>query len=209
VRQKPTANNAYKSCRQSLIININLDCRHALYANVGSHFLRSSDQMEIVDQETKDKVLSKITRHLNISHYYDIHELSDEQFTDKYGYWGVGQENFLEVRFYPETNGLTQLKKLLSQEDEYFILPIDKDRKIFKDKISHIDTLFNDHRQAHVIILDIKFNWLVIKNEFNKLIGMGDQIKKKMAKKIHMSFDSERIMYSTTDEKAEEGQPNK
>ena len=29
-------NNAYKSCRQSLIIN--LDCRHALYANVGSNW---------------------------------------------------------------------------------------------------------------------------------------------------------------------------
>jgi hypothetical protein len=165
--------------------------------------------MEIIDQETKEKVLSKVSRHLNISHYYDIHELSDEQFTDKYGYWGIGQQNFLEVRFYPETNGLIQLKKLVSQDDEYFILPIDKDRKIFRDKISQIDQLFTDHRSAHVIISDIKFNWLVIKNEFNKLIGMGEQIKKKMGKKIHLSFDNEKIMYSTTDEKDGKEQPNK
>ena len=38
---------------------------------------------------------------------------------------------------------------------------------------------------------------------------MGDQIKRKMTKKIHMSFDNERIMYSTTDEKTEEEQSNK
>jgi hypothetical protein len=60
-----------------------------------------------------------------------------------------------------------------------------------------------------VIISDIKFNWLVIKNEFNKLIGMGEQIKKKMGKKIHLSFDNEKIMYSTTDEKDGKEQPNK
>lgn len=157
--------------------------------------------MEIIDKETKDKVLSKVARHLNISHYYDIHELSDEEFSDKHGYWGIGQQNFLEIRFFPETNGLAQLTRLLSQDDEYFILPIDKDRRIFRGGISLVDQLFTDHRQAHVIVSDIKFNWIVIKNEFNKLIGMGDQIKKKMAKKIHMSFDSERIMYSTTDAK--------
>jgi hypothetical protein len=165
--------------------------------------------MEIVEQETKDKVLGKFGRHLNISHYYDIHELSGEAFKDKYGSWGIGQQNFLEIRFYPETNGLVQLKKLLSQDEEYFILPIDKSRKIFRDKISLVDELFSDHQQAHVIISDIKFNWIVIKNEFNKLIGMGDQIKKKIEKKIHMSFDSERIMYSLTDDKESDEEPSK
>lgn len=157
--------------------------------------------MEIHDQETKDKVLSKAKRHLNISCYYDIHELSFDEFMDKYGHWGNGQRNFFEVRFYPETDGLAQLMKLLLQDEEYFILPVDKDRKIFRDKISRLDQLFADHRKAHVIILDAKFNWLIIKNNFNKLIGIGDQIQKRMKKKIHMSFDNERIMYSITDAK--------
>jgi hypothetical protein len=160
--------------------------------------------MEIVDEKTKKKVLDKVARHLNIFHYYDIHELSSEEFSDKYGYWGIPQENFFEIRFYPETNVLGQLKKLLSREDEYFFLPIESSRNIYKNKIDIIDQLFNDHAKAHVIVVDPKFNWILIKNEFNKLIGMGDQIKRKIEKKTHMTFDNERIMYSATDSKQEE-----
>jgi hypothetical protein len=165
--------------------------------------------MKIVDQETKDKVLTKVARHLDINEYYDIHELSDEVFMEKYGHWGIGQQNFVEIRFYPETNGLGQLKKLLSQDDEYFILPIDRNRRVYKDKLSIVDELFNDHRQAHVIVSDIKFNWVLIKNDFNKLIGMGDQMKKKIGKMIYMSFDNERIMYSLTDSKDKHEQHTK
>jgi hypothetical protein len=155
--------------------------------------------MNTVDQETKDKVLNKVARHLAIHEYYDIHDLPDEVFTEKYGHWGLGQQNFVEIRFYPETNGLIQLKKLLSSDDEYFILPIDKNRRVYRDKISIVDELFSDHRQAHVIVSDIKFNWILIKTDFNKLIGMGDQMKKKIGKMIHMCFDNEKIMYSLTD----------
>jgi hypothetical protein len=160
--------------------------------------------VEIVDQETKDKVLDKVGRHLDITEYYDIHELSDEAFMDKYGHWGIGQQNFVEIRFYPETNGLAQVKKLLSQDDEYYILPIDRGRKIYRSKIGMLDELFKDYQQAHVIVSDLKFNWILIKNEFNKVIGIGDQMKRGIGKKIHMAFDNERIMYSLTDTK--EGQ---
>jgi hypothetical protein len=153
--------------------------------------------MKIVDKQTKNNVLEKISRHMNIIHYYDIHELTDAEFTEKYGYWGIGQQNFLEVRFYPETNVLMQLTKILSANEEYFILPIDNQRRIFKDKINLLDNLFTDHLSAHVIIADGKFNWILIKNEFNKLIGIGSQIKKRMAKKIHMTFDKEKIMHSS------------
>ena len=155
--------------------------------------------MEIIDEETKNKVLSKVAKHLNIFHYYDINELSHEEFWDKHRYWGIEQQNFLEIRFYPETNVLVQLKKLLSREEEYFVLPIESDRNIYRDKIDIIDQLFNDHARAHFIVVDTKFNWILIKNEFNKLIGVGDQMKRKIQKKIHIAFDSERIMYSTTD----------
>jgi len=162
--------------------------------------------MEIVDQETKDRVLTEVSRHLNIREYYDIHELTGEEFTEKCGHWGIGQKNFIEIRFYPETNGLIQLKKLLSRDDEHLILPIDKSRKIFRGEISVIDQLFNDDKKAQVIVADIKFNWILIKNEFNKIIGIGNQIKKRMKKKIQMCFDNERIMYSSTDSK--EGEEN-
>jgi hypothetical protein len=67
-----------------------------------------------------------------------------------------------------------------------------------------LDELFKDYQQAHVIVSDLKFNWILIKNEFNKVIGIGDQMKRGIGKKIHMAFDNERIMYSLTDTK--EGQ---
>lgn len=153
--------------------------------------------MEIVDGATKNRVLSKVKKYLNIDHYYDAHELSDNEFMDKYGYFGgVHPRDALEVRFYPETNVLTQMKKILSEEDGCFVLPIDSNRRIYRDKIAIIDELFADHWKAHVIVMDVKFNWILIKNEFNKLIGVGNQIKKKMGKRIHMAFDKERIMYS-------------
>ena len=160
--------------------------------------------MEIVDQETKDEILSKVTRYLNIRHYYDFHELSAEKTLDKYGYYGIEQQDFHEIRFFPKTNCLDQLKNLLLDEEEYIILPIDNTRKIYIDKISIIDQLFKDHQKAHVLVADTKYNWILVKNNFNKLIGIGDPIKKKIRKKINLSFNKERIMYSLTDSKEEE-----
>lgn len=159
--------------------------------------------MEIVNQETKEKILIKVAKHSDINEYYDIYELTFEKFMEKYGHWGIKQKNFVEIRFYPDTNGLDQLKKLLSEDKEYYIFPIDQSKKVYRDKISILDKLFYDHRQAHVIVSDIKFNWILIKNNFNKVIGIGDQMKNKIGKKIHMTFDNERIMFSSTDSKDE------
>jgi hypothetical protein len=164
--------------------------------------------MEIIDEETRNKILNKASKHLNIIHYYDYHELSSDDFSDKYGHWGIGQRNFREIRFYPETNALIQLKKLLSPEEEYFILPIESHRKIFKDKIKILDNLFNDHSKAHVIIADRNLNWILIKNGFNKIIGIGDQIKRRIEKNIYMVFDKERIMYSLSDLKEDKQKHN-
>ena len=160
-------------------------------------YLMKNSNMEITDNGVKNRVLVKVGRYINITSYYDVHELSDEEFMQKYGYWGVAHpQNAFEVRFYQETNVLTQIKSLVPEGKEYFILPIDPGRRIFRDEIGTIDELFPDHLKAHVIVMDVKFNWILIKNGFNKLIGAGDQIKKKMEKKVHLAFDTERIMYS-------------
>jgi hypothetical protein len=160
--------------------------------------------MEIVNKEEKGKILDKISRHLNITQYYDYHELSTEDYSEKYSSRGMSQKNFREIRFFPETNVIVQIKKILSPEIQYFILPINNHRTIYKDKSEILDQLFPEHSGAHVIIADCKFNWILIKNEFNKLIGIGDQIRKKIEKNTHLAFDNVRIMYSLADCKQEE-----
>jgi hypothetical protein len=179
--------------------------RNCIYSDVGSCFYESLT-MEIIDPETKSKILDKLGRHRDIRYYYDHHELSDDEVSEKYGFYGLGQRNFFEIRFYPQTNALTQLQKLLSPETEYLILPIDNSRKIYKGKLDLLNELFASHDPAkvHVIIAETRYNWILIKNEFNKLIGMGNEIKKKIEKKIYMAFEGEKLMYWHSDKKNDE-----
>ena len=97
---------------------------------------------------------------------------------------------------------MIQLKKLTTIGNQYYFLPIDKERRIYKDNIDFIDTLyFEDHLKAHIIIADDKLNWFLVKDNFNKLIGIGDYFKKRIKKMIHLKFDNEKLMHATYDEK--------
>ncbi|MCU0439004.1 MAG: hypothetical protein MUC49_13985 [Raineya sp.] len=158
--------------------------------------------MEITDEIEKNRIIQKISKNIDIGEYYDIHNLTSEDFLKKYGYWGFSFRNFYEIRFYNDTNVLTQLKKLTTDGKQYYFLPIDKEQRIYKDNIDFIDSLYpEDHLKAHIIIADEKLNWFLVKDGYNKLIGVGDYFKKRIKKMIHLKFDDERLMYADYDEK--------
>ncbi len=158
--------------------------------------------MEITVEIEKERILSKISKRINIQEYYDIHALTSDEFMEKYGYWGIGYHNHIEIRFYKGTNTLLQLKKLVEPNQQYYFLPIEEERRIYKIDISSLNDIHrNDPLESHFIIADEKLNWIIIKNNFNKLIGIGDYIKKRMKKMVHLSFDNVKIMYCNYDEK--------
>ena len=158
--------------------------------------------MEINELSEKNRILKKLTNFLHINVYYDLHELSSDKFMEKYGYWGDSFNNHSELRFYNETNAISQLKKLLLPGVQYYFFPIDGKRTIHKIKPDELDAYYGDnHLKSHFIIADNKLTWLIIKNDFNKLIGMGDFIKKRMGKMISLKFDGAKLMYSLTSKK--------
>lgn len=151
--------------------------------------------MEITVETEKERILAKISKRINIKEYYDIHELTSDEFMEKYGYWGIRLRNHIEIRFYKDTNVLLQIKKLVEPKLHYYFLPIEKERRIYKRAIDSLEGILSkDPLESHFIIADEKLTWVIIKDNYNRITGIGDFIKKRMKKMIHLSFDNIKIM---------------
>ena len=137
---------------------------------------------------------------IDIAKYHKMHTLSFEAFLEKHGHWGFSFGDALEIRFPKGVDVLTQMSKLLDPGADYFFFPMGLEKEVFSGKWEHVKQYCSSTPEiSHFILADQALTWILVKEEFNKLIGVGGAIKEKIASKMHrnprLCFDDAEIMY--------------
>lgn len=132
-----------------------------------------------------EEVKTKFKKLIDLDNYYDYLLLSDEDFVNKYKHLGwTFTSDYFEVRFDKKIDVINIIQNFNSLDDECLLMPINSDKKTFKVKTKNLKSFLveNDLNQNDFILLNEKPRWILVKNKFNKLIGLDSFIKKRMKK---------------------------
>lgn len=145
---------------------------------------------------------------IDIAEYYELHTLSFEAFLEKRGHWGFSFGDALEIRFPKGVDLSVQMAKLLDPVADYFFFPISLEKEVFTGKWEHVKQYCSSIPEiSHFILADQALTWILVKDEFNKLIGVGEAIQEKIASKMHrnprLCFDDTEILYHLSPKKQE------
>jgi hypothetical protein len=117
---------------------------------------------------------------------------------EKYGHWGGVVYGQTEVRFHLQEDAFTMVRSILDAGQEYYFIPVTMEVfELFTAAYDEIDAWTNEHEEipkTHFIILHPQLKWVLIKNQFNKVMGMGEPVKIKM-RSLLVEPDWKRIMY--------------
>lgn len=133
---------------------------------------------------------------LDITAYYDAQHLSFDKFMRKYGYVGLGINNPTEIRFRTHDFAFKEVMKILEENISYYFIPVvGNTPKVYKGEKHEINAfLYENVNDDHFIIMDVKIEWILIKTNYNKVIGLGDLIKNKI-KSIAAGIDMKTVMF--------------
>ena len=150
-----------------------------------------------------EKVSLKFRNLINIESYFDYILLDFENFTKKYGSYGWSFNNYFEVRFEESIDVLRVIQDFNILKENCLLIPIDFQRKVFRIESKDIKSFIHDKDidTKNFILLNEGNQWGLIKNQYNKLIGIGSYAVKHMKRNCYLTFGGIKILYSLTDEK--------
>lgn len=154
--------------------------------------------MRRIPNKKKAQLFKRLRYFLDIEYYSDMHRLEVDAVLEKYGHCGSAVNRQLEVRFRLQHDAFTAVREMLVPDQAYFFIPITMDLlELFAVTREEIDGYMNDHQhdpKLHFIVLHRQLKWVLIKNAFNKVMGLGEPIKVSMRAWL-VDPDWKKIMY--------------
>ncbi len=154
---------------------------------------------KIEDNDEKIKILKKLNSFFNYESYSDNILLTTELLLAKYGGFGFTFKDFFTIRFEIDQDYLKDIESFLisNKIKQYYFLPIRSKDEIYLIEENNLCE-FSENNNLDLrdfILLDKKFNWVLVIDEHRKLNGLGKSIIKKINKNIFTSFGKSKIMY--------------
>lgn len=150
-----------------------------------------------IGKKKREKIFTRVRKLLNIKPYIDFNKLDFDELMEKYGHVGDGIHNATEVGFRTQHAAFAEVRKLLNTSSEYYFIPVTEGAETYNVTGLEINCYMDEHVDnpgAHFIIVHPWFEWILLKDDFNKVIGLGDIIKGKM-KLLQVDFDEKNVMY--------------
>lgn len=150
--------------------------------------------MKVDSYETIKIRFSKL---IDLDRYFDYVLLDSEDFMTKHGYYGWAFSNYFAVRLTKEVDALRTIQNFINWKKELIIMPIDAEKRIYKVSAENIYSfiLDNDLNTDDFIIFHQGTKWILVKNKYNVLTGIGSYIVKRMEKNCFMTFGGDKVMY--------------
>ncbi len=154
---------------------------------------------KIEDNDEKIKILKKLNNFLNYESYSDSILLSFDVIIAKYGHSVGNLNNFFTIRFEIEQDYLKEIESFLisNKIKQFYFLPIRSKDEIYLIEENNLCG-FSENNNLDLrdfILMDKKFNWVLVIDEHRKLSGIGDSIIKKMNKNISTNFGKSKVMF--------------
>ena len=125
----------------------------------------------------------------DLDEYFDHILLDSDAFMEKYHYCGWSFPQRIEVRFPPEVDVLTIIQEFISEETGLIMIPVTPQRVAYHIEGEHLPAIFQENElpTADFLIFHLKHRWVLVKNKFNKLIGVGPYITKRIKKNCYLT----------------------
>lgn len=154
--------------------------------------------MKEIDEKPKEQLIKQLQKFLPLTYYFDQQHLDLKKLLKKYGHFGIGFPNSIDTRFRRQDFAFESINAILKMADEYYFIPVaGKTPMIYqanRDEIRQYMSGYNNETICHFILIDRQLEWMIIKDNYNKIIGSGNTIKDKL-KSIVKNIDYKRVFY--------------
>lgn len=147
-----------------------------------------------------EEVKNSFNKFIDLDIYFDHILLDYDDFLKKYGRVGFSFVNFFEVRLAKEIDALETIQDFITWQKDLLIIPLNSNKTVYKVASNNIQSFIIDNNlnTDDFIILHQGNKWVLVKDQHNKLIGIGHFIIKKMAENCFMSFGGHKVMHTTS-----------